>query len=534
MTTQFGHLYLKPNDPILASKPNIDGLKFLINGEIKAWTGASQEVKSPILDSNGNPVTIGHYPLMGEKDALDALDASVRAWNNGRGEWAQTTSDARIKAIENFVVKLKQKRAEIVNILMWEICKTQVDSEREFDRTIDYINSTVHSLKQRENQESTFLVEEGVIGHIRRTPLGIALCLGPFNYPFNETYTTLIPAIISGNCVIMKLPHFGCLCHTPTLEIFRDCFPKGVVNVISGRGRSTMPHIMGSGKIDVFAFIGTSKAADSLQKLHPQPHRMRVVLGLEAKNPGIVMPDADLDVAVTECVSGTLSFNGQRCTALKVLFIHETVLDTFMEKFTKAVDNLKMGLPFEKDVKITPLPEIEKPEYLEQLVIDAVSKGAKIVNPRGGKRDKTFFAPTVLFPANRTMRIWNEEQFGPVIPVTTFKDFTEIFDYFACSPYGQQASLFTKDTHALAKEIDVLVNMVSRVNINSQCQRGPDSFPFTGRKDSAFGTLSVSDALRVFSIRSVVAAKASETNKQIINSIVGTRESKFLRLDYIF
>jgi len=76
--------------------------------------------------------------------------------------------------------------------------------------------------------------------------------------------------------------------------------------------------------------------------------------------------------------------------------------------------------------------------------------------------------------------------------------------------------------------------MVSRVNINSQCQRGPDSFPFTGRKDSAFGTLSVSDALRVFSIRSVVAAKASEANKQIINSIVGARESKFLRLDYIF
>jgi len=233
-------------------------------------------------------------------------------------------------------------------------------------------------------------------------------------------------------------------------------------------------------------------------------------------------------------VSGTLSFNGQRCTALKVLFIHETVLDTFMQKFTKAVDNLKMGLPFEKDVKITPLPEEEKPEYLEQLVTDAVSKGAKIANPRGGKRDKTFFAPTVLFPANKTMRIWNEEQFGPVIPVTTFKDITEIFDYFANSPYGQQASLFTKDTHALAKEIDVLVNMVSRVNINSQCQRGPDSFPFTGRKDSAFGTLSVSDALRVFSIRSVVAAKASEANKQIINSIVGARESKFLRLDYIF
>jgi glyceraldehyde-3-phosphate dehydrogenase (NADP+) len=101
-------------------------------------------------------------------------------------------------------------------------------------------------------------------------------------YSFNETYTTLIPALMMGNTVVMKLPRVGIACHFPTFELFRDCFPPGVVNIISGSGRETMPPIMRSGLLDGFAFIGTSTAADDLLKTHPKPHRLRVTLGLEA------------------------------------------------------------------------------------------------------------------------------------------------------------------------------------------------------------------------------------------------------------
>jgi len=112
-----------------------------------------------------------------------------------------------------------------------------------------------------------------------------------------------------------------------------------------------MPPIMKSAKIDVFAFLGSSAAADALQKDHPKPHRLRICLGLEAKNPAIVLEHADLDVAATECVLGSLSFNGQRCTALKIIFVHESKAKEFVEKFVKKVDELKIGLPWEKDVK---------------------------------------------------------------------------------------------------------------------------------------------------------------------------------------
>jgi glyceraldehyde-3-phosphate dehydrogenase (NADP+) len=131
------------------------------------------------------------------------------------------------------------------------------------------------------------------------------------------------------------------------------------------------------------------------------------------------------------------------------------------------------------------------------------------------------------------MRVYQEEQFGPVIPVLPFDRLEQPVDYLINSNYGQQASIYGNDPREIARIIDPLVNQVCRLNINSQCQRGPDTFPFTGRKDSAEGTLSVSDALRAFSIRTLVAAKQTDLNKKIIGDIVKNRRSKFLATDFI-
>jgi glyceraldehyde-3-phosphate dehydrogenase (NADP+) len=195
---------------------------------------------------------------------------------------------------------------------------------------------------------------------------------------------------------------------------------------------------------------------------------------------------------------------------------------------------MKQGMPWEDGVQITPLPEGGKTEYLKGLVEDALSKGATIINPQGGQANLTFFTPALLYPVNESMRVWNEEQFGPVVPVVPYDDINEALDYVTNSDYGQQISIFGQDPDSISVLIDPLVNQVCRLNINSQCQRGPDTFPFTGRKDSAEGTLSVSDALRVFSIRSLVAAKSTGLNKNIITSIVKEDKSKFLSTDFIF
>jgi glyceraldehyde-3-phosphate dehydrogenase (NADP+) len=195
-------------------------------------------------------IVIGRQARMTSAESLEALDAAVASWNHGKGEWATAAmkvcscwcskflmftdksflDQTRLAAMNKFVEILKTKRDTIVKVLMWEICKVKADAEKEFDRTIDYIVATIKAAKELRNSESTFQSDGGIIAQIRRSPLGVMLNLGmtmlestthlefslrsfpgPFNYPFNETYTTLIPAILMGNSVVMKLPNVGCL-----------------------------------------------------------------------------------------------------------------------------------------------------------------------------------------------------------------------------------------------------------------------------------------------------------------------------------
>ena len=511
----------------------INHKEYLINGEIRKWEGKQANVISTLLcdSEDKEPLLLGKTPEMSADLALEALNSATDAFKQGQGQWPTMKVYERINCMQKFVKMMILEREEVVKLLMWEIGKNLKDSEKEFDRTVDYIIDTIEEYKILDRKGADFQNNSGVRALIRRGPLGVVLCLGPYNYPLNETFALLIPAIIMGNTTIFKPAKHGVLLIAPLLKAFEKSFPPGVVNIVFGRGREIATPIMKSGKIDVLALIGHSSSAISLQDLHPQKNRLRLVLGLEAKNPAIILKDADIDSTVNECISGTLSFNGQRCTALKILFVHEDVREEFLNKFAKKVDELELGMPWENKL-LTPLPEPSKPKYITDLINDATNLGAKIINKRGGEKQKNFVFPAVLFPVNDKMRVYKEEQFGPVIPVISFADVSKPIDYMAASNYGQQVSIFGKDASVLGPIIDSLVNLVCRVNLNSACQRGPDIYPFTGRKDSAVSTLSVHDALRSFSIRTFVASKDNELNKAILRDIIDSKKSSFIRTDY--
>ncbi|SEM89195.1 glyceraldehyde-3-phosphate dehydrogenase (NADP+) [Stigmatella aurantiaca] len=511
--------------------------EYLIGGKLLTWQGELNPVRSPVCVQTVRGLeqkVIGSTPLLTSKESLAALDAAVQAYDLGRGLWPTMRLAERIEHVERFITRMQEQRQPVVNLLMWEIGKTQKDAEKEFDRTRDYLVETLSALKELDRNSARFVQEQGIMGQVRRVPLGVALCMGPYNYPLNETFSTLFPALLMGNTVVFKPAKFGVLLIRPLLEAFRDSFPPGVINIIYGRGRETVGALMESGKVDVFAFIGTNQGASELKRMHPKPHRLKAVLGLDAKNPAIILPDADLENAVNECVLGSLSFNGQRCTALKVLLVHKKILGPFLEKFIAAVGKLKPGLPWEPGVSLTPLPEPGKPAYLKGLVDDAVRHGAQVLNPNGGEARGSFFYPAIVSPVNEQMRLYYEEQFGPVIPIVPFEEDAEAIRYVVNSPYGQQLSLFGKDAKRMGALIDAFANQAGRINLNTQCQRGPDTFPFSGRKDSAEGTLSVADALRVFSIRTLVATKTTAENKALVQHILTERDSAFLTTDYIF
>jgi glyceraldehyde-3-phosphate dehydrogenase (NADP+) len=249
--------------------------------------------------------------------------------------------------------------------------------------------------------------------------------------------------------------------------------------------------------------------------------------------------ESELSSALDQAVLGSLSFNGQRCTALKLFFIPKEHGDTFASLLVKRVEDLNVGLPWQtfsgnnsNHANITPLPNKKRVDYMQQLIQDALSKGAKIINNQGGEiiggQQSNLMVPAVLYPVTKDMDIYHEEQFGPVIPIATYDSLDTVLDYGHNGIFGQQVSIFVsnEETDKATMLVDRFSSVFGKININSQCGRSPDTLPFSGRRSSAMGIMSVKDALKEFSIPTVISYKDSPVNANILQNIEGS--SKFM------
>ncbi len=499
--------------------PKSHGARWLCDGVIHTFTGPTKAVTSRVATRTGStlaPTLLGHEALLSDKEAKEAVAAALRAWAGGEGEWPRASFEERAAAVERFAKAVEAKVDEVATLLMWEIGKPWPSSRDEVTRSIDYMRNTLAELTKLHGEWHA--LQTGTAGgkthHARehRRPLGTVLCVAPFNYPLNEFLTTVVPALLMGNVVLAKTPRFGVLANVALLEAFRDCFPKGVVSVLPGDGRAVIPAVMSStekdvagnavGAVDVLAFIGSEGAANAILKSHPVPITLHKVLGLGAKNAAVVLPGADLDAVAAALTKGALGFNGQRCTAEKLVFAHASVADALVEKLSARVSALKAGMPWEDGVAVTPLPEEPKLAWMREYLDDAVSKGARVANPGGGEGAFSLMRPAVVYPVQPGMRLFHEEQFGPLLAVARFDEVDEVLDWQRRSPFGQQAGVWGP-LEAARPVVHALSRFVARVNLNDVCQRGPDAFGFTATDKSGFGTLSLREALLSFS-RSVL------------------------------
>ncbi|MBP1762592.1 MAG: putative Glyceraldehyde-3-phosphate dehydrogenase [Firmicutes bacterium] len=502
--------------------------RYLIDGKIK--DAAPKKILSPIQSKTAGgiqPYELGVTPWLDPAIAMETMQSAEKAYNSGLGEWPQMPVEERIKCIEKLIQRMIPLEEEFILRAMWEIAKSYQACRDEFRRTIKYAEDTVTRLREDDLSSCSVQQLNEFEAQIRRCPLGPTLLMGPFNYPLNETFAMLVPALVMGNSVVMKMPAWGAWAMDLFLDALCESFPPGVINVINGDGASIISPIMQRGSINILGFIGSTAVAHKIIGQHPYVNRLRTILGLEAKNPAFVFPDCDLELTVRECLQGALEYNGQRCTALKHIWVHKDILDRFLTALSDAISQVKYGMPWESDVMITPLAEKNKCAVLSNWIEQAQANGAGIINPGGGEHAGNLFYPSILYPVTREMELFHVEQFGPVIPVSSFSSMDEIAAYMAECPYGQQASIFTRSPALAAPLIDILVTQVSRINLNAQCRRGPDDLPFTGRKDSAEGTLSVEDALRSFSIRALVVA--NQSGRELFDEILDKGNSKFLR-----
>lgn len=509
--------------PNVRVDPARHSARWLVDGEVSPWAGPSREVRSRVASRRGAALSttlLGHEAQLTAEDAKQAVAAAQRAWGNGEGEWPSLHVESRIAAVEKFAAAVEAKTDEIATLLMWEIGKSWSSSRDEVTRSVDYVRNTVTELKQL--RAADLSVQVGLAGgkrHFARThrrALGVVLCVAPFNYPVNEFLTTVIPALLMGNVVVAKTPRFGVLANLVLLEAFRDCFPRGVVSLLPGDGRVVLPAVMASTELDVtgnpsgvvhvLAFIGSEGAANAIMRAHPAPITLHKILGLGAKNACVVLEDANLDAAAAAIVKGGLGFNGQRCTAEKLVFAHRSVFEALVSKVAERVDALTVGMPWTPGVAVTPLPEDTKLEVMRALLDDALGQGATVRNRGGGRGAFSLMRPAVVAEVKAGMRLFHEEQFGPVVPLAAFSDDAEVLEWQRRSPYGQQASVWGQPERARTL-VRKFTRFVARVNVNDVCQRGPDAFGFSAADKSGFGTLSLKEALLSFSRPVLVQAQ---------------------------
>lgn len=454
-----------------------------INGQ-RIETDKRHQVISAI---NGMP--IGYLELVTKKE----VDLAYKSAHEAFLLWKNLSPSIRIKVVEQYAQKLLENKDKIAYIMTLEIAKAHKDCLSEIERTYQYIQETIKVYKEEVLVPKT--IDESVhniknkVGTFSYEPIGVVLAISPFNYPVNLSLAKIIPAILAGNTVVFKAATVGSLIASYFIQLFEaiDLMP-GVVNYVIGRGSEIGDYILESPLIAGVSFTGSTEIGKRIAAKLPMRH---LVLELGGKDAAIVTKNADLDLAAKEIVKGAFNYSGQRCTAIKRVIVDEVVANQLIELVKEKTLALTVGNPMD-DVSIVPLIDTKSLEYNQGLINDAIENGAKLVigNIVLGYN---LLSPTILDNVSLKTRIAWEEPFGPVLPFIRVNTLEEAININNQSNYGLQASVFSKDINE-AKKIANLLD-VARVNINKSSERGPDIFPFTGFKDSGFGTQGVKDAL---------------------------------------
>nr|CAD1825649.1 unnamed protein product [Ananas comosus var. bracteatus] len=404
--------------------------------------------------------------------------------------WARTPLWKRAELLHKAAAILKEHRAPIAECLVKEIAKPAKDAVSEVVRSGDLVSYTAEE-GVRVLGEGKLLLSDSFPGNERnkyclasKIPLGVVLAIPPFNYPVNLAVSKIAPALIAGNALVLKPPTQGAVAALHMIHCFHLAgFPKGLISCVTGKG---------------------SEIGDFLT-MHPGLYWRRYwhchfkegwndppSNGTRGKDACIVLEDADLDLVAANIVKGGFSYSGQRCTAVKVVLVMESVADALVEKVNAKLAKLKVGPP-EEDCDITPVVTESSANFIEGLVTDAKEKGATFCQEY--KREGNLIWPLLLDHVRPDMRIAWEEPFGPVLPVIRISSVEEGIHHCNASNFGLQGCVFTRDINKAIMIADAMET--GTVQINSAPARGPDHFPFQGLKDSGIGSQGITNSINM-------------------------------------
>jgi succinate-semialdehyde dehydrogenase/glutarate-semialdehyde dehydrogenase len=322
--------------------------------------------------------------------------------------------------------------------------------------------------------------------------LGVILGIMPWNFPFWQAFRFAIPALVSGNTVVVKHASNVPKCAQLLQDLFEEAgFPLGCYQNLalsSAEVAAVIAHPM----IKAVSLTGSEFAGKAVAAIAGK-HLKKCVLELGGNNAFIVLEDADLKAAVAIAVNARMQNAGQSCIAAKRFLVHESIADAFIFQFKAALQNLKTGDVFDKATQIGPLARLDLATALDNQVQKSIAMGAQLI--LGGIRDGAFYAPTLLTKVTPQMPVFTEETFGPVAAITTFSNLDEAIALSNQSNFGLGVSIFTQDIAKIKTKIAAFNE--GAVFINEMVKSDP-RLPFGGVKNSGYGRELAEEGLKEF------------------------------------
>lgn len=428
-----------------------------------------------------NPATGAQIATVGFADETDIARASNEA-RLAQRDWANKAPSARQDILNKAADILEQNTEELIPWIMKESGSTRIKAAIEIEHGAAFIRNAASLATQP--MQVTLPSFDTRPNYAKRVPHGVVGVISPFNFPLVLSVRSIAPALALGNTVIHKpdprTPISGGII---IARIFEEAgLPNGILHVLPG-GISAGEALCTDPNIAMISFTGSAKAGKKVGELCGK-HLKKVQLELGGKNALIILDDADPDVASSNAAWGSFLHQGQICMATGLILAHETIADAIAERLAAKASNLPVGDPSTDQVALGPIISAGQIEIIQAIVDDAIAQGARLL--AGGQHSGRFYPATVLSGVKPGMRAFEEEIFGPVACLTSFKSDAEAVELANMSEYGLAAGVISGSVNrarTLGEQLDV-----GHLHINDQTVNGGPFAPFGGRGQSGNGT----------------------------------------------
>jgi acyl-CoA reductase-like NAD-dependent aldehyde dehydrogenase len=455
-------------------------MKMFIAGK---WVDSEDGQTFPAV-SPGSGETIASLPKGTRADAQRAVEAAARA----REPMARLGAFERARLLHRMADIMERRRDELARWLTLDQGKPyKAEAQGEVAEAIEYFRIAAEDAKRLETSVIPSMSPTKLVFTLR-VPRGVYAVITPWNWPLTMATEFIAPALAGGNTVVWSPASSTSAVSVKLAECLAEAdLPPGAFNLVTGPGSVVGDEIAGHPQVAGVGFVGSTETGHLVARRAAGKHTM---LEMGGNGPIIVFQDANLDKAVAGTIVGCYLCAGQSCTAGERILVEAAAQDAFIARLTAAVEQLRLGDPFDDITTLGPLNNEETARKMDEHVADAVEHGARLIS--GGQRadqfpTRLYYRATVLRDVTPQMRVSREETFGPIAPIITFTTEAEALQIANDSPYGLLGAVYTRDIARALRFAERLET--GWVNINESSNYWEAHIPFGGRagKESGLG-----------------------------------------------